>query len=95
MASNNKPTRTEKWKANISRSMLVNRLIDNSLGKIELTALQIKSIEILLKKTIPDLKQVDHGVIKGDLTINMISSISAAPNTQPKLVNPKSDDTQV
>ena len=44
----------------------------------------------------PKLKAVDHNHgIEGTLTINMISNIPAAPNTQPKLVNPKEDDTQV
>ncbi len=40
--------------------MLINRLNDNAFGKIELTASQLKSIEILLKKTVPDLKAIEH-----------------------------------
>lgn len=67
MPSNNKPTRTATWKKNISRSMLVNRLISNATGELpnELTSGQIKSIEILLRKTIPDLKAIEHkGSIK-------------------------------
>lgn len=42
----------------IKTSQLVNRLHDNAFGKIELTAQQIKSIEILLKKSLPDLTSV-------------------------------------
>lgn len=39
----------------IRTSQLINRLNKNALGKLELTAIQQKSIEILLRKTIPDL----------------------------------------
>jgi hypothetical protein len=43
--------------------MLINRLQDNALGKIELTDGQRKSIEILLRKSAPDLQAV---TISGD-----------------------------
>jgi hypothetical protein len=46
----------------IQTSQLVNRLQANALGTIakELTPGQLKSIEILLKKTVPDLSSVAH-----------------------------------
>lgn len=72
MANNNQPDRTPTWKKNISRSMLVNRLIDNAIGKVELTAGQIKSIEILLRKTIPDLKSIEHS---GEIKTNYEQSL--------------------
>lgn len=40
--------------------MLINRLHDHALGKIELSVTQIKSIEILLRKTAPDLLAVEQ-----------------------------------
>lgn len=40
--------------------MLVNRLTQHALGKLELSQSQIKSIEILLKKVAPDLQSVEH-----------------------------------
>jgi hypothetical protein len=43
----------------IKTSMLVNRLTDHALGKIDLQPTQVRAIEILLRKTIPDLSQVD------------------------------------
>lgn len=52
---------TDEWRHRIKTSMLVNRLQDNAEGKIDLTATQIKSIEILLKKTAPDLSSVALG----------------------------------
>jgi hypothetical protein len=49
-----------KTREKIQTSQLVNRLQDNALGKVELTALQVKSIEVLLRKTLPDLQAVTH-----------------------------------
>jgi hypothetical protein len=45
----------EKTRAKIQTSQLINRLQDNAFGKVDLSAGQLKSIEILLKKTLPDL----------------------------------------
>lgn len=46
----------------IRTSQLLNRLQSNALGTLTpaLTRDQIKSIEILLAKSIPDLKSVEH-----------------------------------
>lgn len=46
-------------RAKIQASQLINRLTDHAHGKVELTATQIKAIEILLKKSIPDLSSVE------------------------------------
>lgn len=43
----------------IQATQLVNRLTNHALGEIELTATQIKAIEILLKKSVPDLSSVE------------------------------------
>ena len=42
--------------------MLVNRLTDHALGKIDLSQTQVRSIEILLRKTLADLSQVQSTV---------------------------------
>jgi hypothetical protein len=39
--------------------MLIKRLTDHILGKIELTAVQVSSIKILLGKSLPDLKAME------------------------------------
>jgi len=75
MANNKRTIRSDEWRKKIQTSMLVNRLYDNSLGKIELTQGQLKSIEILLRKTLPDLKAVelygkDGGVIQHEHNIS-------------------------
>lgn len=45
----------ENWRERIRTSMLLNRLQDHAFGEIELTQSQIKAVEILLRKTAPDL----------------------------------------
>lgn len=49
----------------IQASQLVNRLTDHALGGVELSATQIKAIEILLRKSVPDLSAITLG---GELT---------------------------
>lgn len=50
------------WKTRIQTSMLVNRLNQNALGllPVEMTAGQIKSAEVLLRKVTPDLSSVEQ-----------------------------------
>lgn len=47
----------------IQASQLLNRLKDHAFGDVELSQSQIKAIEILLKKSLPDLSAV---TIAGD-----------------------------
>ena len=51
----------KEWRERIKASQLMNRLTDNALADEEImTAGQIRSAEILLRKVIPDLKQTEH-----------------------------------
>ncbi len=50
----------ETVREKIKASQLINRLQDHILGKIELDTGQIRAIEILLKKSLPDLSAVEH-----------------------------------
>ena len=45
----------ESVREKIRTSQLANRLIDHANGKINLEPTQVKAIEILLRKTLPDL----------------------------------------
>lgn len=58
MAARLRNTHQDDVRAKIQTSQLVNRLNDHALGKIELSASQIKAIEILIRKTLPDLSAV-------------------------------------
>jgi len=46
----------------IKTSMLINRLTDHALGEVEMTATQVRSAEILLNKTLPNLKSSDDSL---------------------------------
>lgn len=43
----------------IQATQLINRLENHALGEVELSQTQIKAIEILLKKSLPDLSSVE------------------------------------
>lgn len=67
-------THDAKTRERIQTSQLINRLQDNAFGKIELTPSQLKAIEILLKKSLPDLSAIQ---ISGDADnpLNVITRI--------------------
>jgi hypothetical protein len=58
MAERLRKTHQDDVRTKIQTSQLINRLQDHALGKIKLEATQIKSIEVLIRKTLPDLSQV-------------------------------------
>jgi hypothetical protein len=43
----------------IRTSQLINRLEKHAFGEVELTQTQVRAIEILIKKTLPDLASVE------------------------------------
>jgi hypothetical protein len=63
MAARIRKHHQDEIRAKIQSSQLVNRLTDHALGGVELSATQIRAIEILLKKSIPDLSAVE---VSGD-----------------------------
>jgi len=63
MAARLKNYHQDEIRAKIQTSQLINRLENCALGDLELTAQQLKAIEILLKKNLPDLSQLQ---ISGD-----------------------------
>lgn len=63
MAARIRKHHQDEVRARIQTSQLVNRLTDHALGEVELSSTQIRAIEILLKKSIPDLSSVE---VSGD-----------------------------
>lgn len=59
MAARMRKTHQDDVRSKIQASQLVNRLTNHALGEVELSATQVRAIEILLKKTIPDLSAVE------------------------------------
>lgn len=60
MAARNKLSHDAKTREKIQVSQLVNRLMDHSLGKCEMSATQVNAARILLNKKLPDLQSVQH-----------------------------------
>lgn len=58
MAARLRKLHSDEVRQKIQTSQLINRLTDHALGDVELSATQVRSIEILLKKSIPDLSAI-------------------------------------
>ena len=56
MAERLRKTHQDDVRAKIQTSQLINRLTDHALGEVELSPTQVRAIEILLKKRLPDLQ---------------------------------------
>jgi len=50
----------EEARQKIKTTQLINRLQDHGLGTIEMSSTQVKAVEILLRKSVPDLATVTH-----------------------------------
>lgn len=50
----------DKVRLRIRTGVLLTRLKKHALGEVEMTATQVKAAEVLLRKTLPDLKAVEH-----------------------------------
>lgn len=53
----------EEARGKIKTTQLINRLQNHALGTVELSATQVRSVEILLKKSVPDLSNI---TLQGD-----------------------------
>lgn len=51
---------TDIWRKAVELDKLRERLQNHALGLIKMEATEIKAAEILLRKTIPDLKAIEH-----------------------------------
>ena len=58
MPARNRPGLSENTRKRIQTTMLVKRLEEHILGDVELSATQVRGIEVLLKKTLPDLSAI-------------------------------------
>ncbi len=60
MAARKHLSHDQKTRERIQTSQLINRLQSYVDGKVKLEAGQVRSIEILLKKSLPDLQSIEH-----------------------------------
>jgi hypothetical protein len=72
MAARMRKTHQDDVRAKIKTSQLINRLEDHALGNITLEATQIKAIEVLVRKTLPDLSAVQ---LQGDEDHPLVTEI--------------------
>jgi hypothetical protein len=78
MAARIRKTHQDDVRAKIQASQLINVLQNHALGLTEeLPASRLKAIEILLRKTLPDLSQIqatgeDGGPLQHDLTMTVV-----------------------
>mgnify|MGYP003325332733 FL=1 len=48
----------EEAREKIKTTQLINRLQNHGLGKVEMTQTQVRAVEVLLRKAVPDLSSV-------------------------------------
>lgn len=60
---------SDAWRQKIRTSMLINRLQNHVLGRIQMTSTQIRAAEILFRKTLPDLTSVEHS---GEVKLGLV-----------------------
>ena len=74
MAARLRSRHQDEIREKIKASQLVNRLTNCALGEVELTAQQLKAIEILLRKSLPDLSAVsiEGSGDNGEIPITLI-----------------------
>lgn len=85
MAARKNLSHDEKTRQKIRDSQLINVLISDAKGEIELTGGRRKSIEILLKKSIPDLSAI---TVSGDED----NPLRAVHRIEREIVRPKNTD---
>ena len=66
------PRQDERCRSAIQTTKILQRVNKHAMGKIEMTATQIKAAEILLRKTMPDLKAIEHQGDGGPLVVKIV-----------------------
>ncbi len=61
----------ENTRLKIQAAQLINRLTNHANGEVELTSTQVRSIEILLRKILPDLSDIKMDVNAAPVTFNL------------------------
>lgn len=89
MAMRKRLNHDDKTRKKIQATQLVNRLNAHIMGEIELTQSQVRSIEILLKKCLPDLQSIEQN-IQGEQAVYLVSD---EPMTADEWIKQYSVDT--
>lgn len=68
-----------EWREKIQASQLLNRLRDHALGKIQMSATQIRAAEILLRKCLPDLAIIEYS---GETEVRHVFAVPLAASPE-------------
>lgn len=79
MAARMRKTHQDDVRAKIKTSQLINRLSDHALKDRKLETSQVRAIEVLLKKTLPDLSAMQHSGDKDNPIIHEIRRTVVRP----------------
>ena len=72
MAARTKKIRhDENTRMKIQAAILINRLSDHATGKVDLSSTQVRAIEVLLRKILPDLSDVRMEVDAQPITFQL------------------------
>jgi hypothetical protein len=72
MAARTKKIRhDENTRLKIQAAALINRLSDHAHGKVDLSSTQVRAIEVLLRKILPDLSDVKMEVDSQPITFQL------------------------
>lgn len=68
----------ENWRTKIKATQIIHNLQEHVEGRLDMTNTQIKAADILLKKCLPDLSQVqaDHTSSDGSMATLDVSKLS-------------------
>lgn len=61
----------DNTRAKIQAAQLINRLTSHACGELELSSTQVRAIEVLLRKTLPDLSDVRMEVDSAPITFQL------------------------
>lgn len=79
MAARLSPQHDAHTREKIQTSQLVNRLNKIALGEVEVDSVQLKAIEIALRKTLPDLSNITlQGPGGGAIPLTVVSGVPRA-----------------
>jgi len=89
MAARKQLFHPDEVRRKIQTSQLLNRLHSHAFGEVDLTAQQVRSIEILLRKVLPDVSTVTlRGDESGGPIVTRVELVAGSPDDDSK--NPAS-----
>jgi hypothetical protein len=71
MAARKKIRHDDNTRLKIQAAQLINRLTAHANGEVELSSTQVRAIEVLLRKTLPDLSDVRMDVESAPITFQL------------------------